>query len=255
MAVAARAWARAATRSVNVRGATIHIRQHFFDKPVPQPRLGTLVGARPQPGVRHADLSGLKVWPCSHRLLDELLQTDLPLARAHAGRPLRILELGAGAGALGLGLAAGSDADVLLTDPGLAVSFESGDSDTLSWLRANVEANWAVVRDRARAAQLLWGNREHIDALSPADFDLVVGSELLYDPDQYRALVSTIDLLLGDGCVGCVLGYTKRHAGEERFFKMVSERFELAQQHHDADDERGQPAWGVARITRSKVSG
>ena len=124
-------------------GATVLLRQHFFDVPVLQPRLH---GAS-------ADRSGLKNWPCAVPLLAFIEAKVLPQLRrarlAHLGRsvrPLRVLELGSGCGLLGLGLAAGAtDVRVLLTDPDVPTAFgapaEQALDSTLDWLRSNVTLN------------------------------------------------------------------------------------------------------------------
>ena len=88
----------ALTRKVTVAGQSIKLIQHFMDTPVAQPR---------RIGGPKADLTGLKVWPVSLRLIEHLHAELLPGVQQRAGnRPLRVLELGAGCGSLGIGLAA-----------------------------------------------------------------------------------------------------------------------------------------------------
>ena len=176
--------AGALIRTVTVAGRSIKLFQHFMDTPVAQPR---------RRGGPKADLTGLKVWPVSLRMLEHLRQTVLPDAQQRAGdRPLRVLELGAGCGSLGIGLAS-LGVHCLLTDPGLPVNYsETEQGNTLSWLRANVDANRELLGERAAVAQLLWNDASHTEAVLrqwPEPFDLVVGSDLLYDPDQYAKLV------------------------------------------------------------------
>ena len=80
--------------------------------------LSSLRMFRPQVRDRRADLTGLRLWPISLKLLQEYEEHVLPRLReqrAQCGRPsapLRVLELGAGVGALGLGVAALGDAQV-----------------------------------------------------------------------------------------------------------------------------------------------
>ena len=151
------------------------MRQHFMDVPVPQARR------------RAADLTGLKVWPCSLRLLHHYESDVLPrlLQRRRASgddAPLRVLELGSGVGALGLGIAAVGGARVVLTDPGVAVNLAADySSNTLDWLAANVADNEAALRERAPAVRrLVWGDEAHTAALLAefaSPFDLVVGTQ------------------------------------------------------------------------------
>lgn len=142
------------------------------------------------------------------------------LGRGRRG-PLRVLELGSGCGLLGIGLAATcEDVEVVVTDPALGVNFtdlESG--STLDWLRANVELNRDAVGSRCSAAKLEWGNDEDIEKLLDTytpfgGFDLLVGSDLLYDPDRYAALHATISAF----GARTILGYPTRHGSEKRFF-------------------------------------
>lgn len=225
-AVTPAGWGEAAVRALQAGKHTLHVRQHFFDKPVPQPRTG----------ARRADLTGMKVWPVSLRLLtrlcdaeDERLGIDALLRRRGGKGPLRVLELGAGVGLLGIALAAErKDVTVLLTDPGIDVHFEDGASNTLEWLNANVNANADATVGRARAGQLLWGDEEHIHSIhEQGPFDLILGSDLLYDPDQYCALHSTLRDLMTSQSSAAILAFTSRIGTEEKFLKMASVDFQV----------------------------
>ena len=204
------------------RGRVLRLQQFFFDRgPVPQPQGSRL----------HADGTGLKVWPTSMPLLFHLQR--LISERFTSERPLRILELGSGCGLLGLGLAATcSPCDIVLTDPAVAVNFEEdGESgSTIDWLRENVELNRDVVgQSRVRVEPLRWGDAQMTNALMDScdRFDLVVGSDLMYEPDRYPALLSSLHTFATsdrDGNVpAAVLGYPTRHGGEQRFLKQVDE--------------------------------
>jgi len=262
------AWRGAARRTVAVGDARIVIHQHFFDTPVPQDR------AAP----RRADLTGLKVWPCAHRLLARLRSEVLPHVRAElaargATRPMRVLELGAGTGVLGMGISALLEGDerVLLTDPALDVTFaappspnsaggaasgEAGErgggrevGDTLTWLAANVDANHAAIGGRAHVAKCLWGDADDVSAIS-ANFgpvDLVLGSELLYDPDQYIPLLSALASFTADHTLA-VLGFSHRHGGEKRFLAAAGKDFELSTKWHEAVDPA--PRWAICQLRR-----
>jgi predicted nicotinamide N-methyase len=237
-------WGGASVRTLRAGDATVRVRQHFFDRPVPQPRT-----VRPK-----ADLTGMKVWPVSLRILSQLCDPSCALLRRRGGSPsaapLRVLELGAGVGLLGLALAAArADVSVLLTDPGVEVHFEDGVSNTLDWLRANVAANADATRGRASAGQLLWGCGEHLEQISAlGPFDLVLGSDLLYDPDMYPALRSTLDALVGEGGVA-VLGFTSRLGTESRFLTLAAERFAVETTWHQPR-ETADTLWATAVLTR-----
>jgi len=211
-------------------GVSLQLAQFFFDSasPVPQP-----VGSR-----RDADGTGLKVWPTAAPLLTTL-QRLVADRFHHLTRPLRVLELGSGCGLIGLGLAATRRAHVVMTDPCVAVNFsEEGDgSDTLDWLRSNVELNRGVLErgcgGSVRVEKLRWGDESAALALrGHAGFDLVVGSDLLYEPDSYPKLLASLHHLAGSSAEAAaagsslpvaVLGYPVRHGGEHRFWRALNE--------------------------------
>ena len=232
----------ALVRTVEIAGRQLRFWQHFMDKPVVQPR---------RPGGPRADLTGLKLWPVSLRLLDHLRADVLPALRAERDRPLRVLELGAGVGSLGIGLAAVGER-VLLTDPGMPVWYsEDEEGTTLSWLHANVDTNREVVGERAAVAQLLWGDEAHEAAVKQWDggapFDLVVGADLLYDPDQYPALLRTLAAFASPRTTA-VLGFSRRHPGEARFLKSAERVFaDVTTRDHIADGP-AQQRWAVSTL-------
>ena len=235
----------ALARNVTVAGQSIKMIQHFMDTPVAQPR---------RKGGPKADLTGLKVWPVSLRLVEYMHAELLSGVQQRAGdRPLRVLELGAGCGSLGIGLAA-LGLQVVLTDPGVAVNYsEAEEGNTLGWLRANVDANRELLGDRASVAQLLWGDAAHMEAVQAQavePFDLVVGSDVLYDPDQYPALLRTLAAFTTEE-TDVVLGFTRRHPGEARFLKSARLAFrdvatrDMAAVEADSDGVGAMSRWSV----------
>ena len=200
-------------------GATIHIQQHFFEDPVQQPR---------SPVQGRADRTGLKSWPTALPLLDFVTMR-------YQGKHMRVLELGSGCGTLGLGFAAMvPDAQVLLTDPDLPTNFDEDaheSSSTLEWLRGNVALNTDALGERVHATALLWGHAghaEHIirDARWSTGFDLIVGSDLLYNPDVYADLLSTLHTFSSVNSCPVVLGYPAR-INEERFLRSAETLYDI----------------------------
>jgi len=197
-------------------GRSVSLHQFWFDTPVRQPR-----GSR-----READATGLKVWPTALPLLMHLQgRLAAPLAR-----PIRILELGSGCGLLGIGLAATCNAEVVLTDPALPVAFADDEplGNTLEWLAMNVELNRDAVGSRASVEKLTWGDSDDMEALRrkhPAGFDLVVGSDLLYNPDSYGALIKTAQTFARRQVI---FGFPTRFGSEQqRFFEAVASAGQL----------------------------
>lgn len=101
----------------------------------------------------------------------------LGLARYLAGRPLknqRVIELGSGVGISGLGAAA-AGAEVLVTDnqpPALRLAMMNARRNRIS-LRA-AAADWRAWPIRAR-------------------FDLVIGSDVTYEPAAFESLLAVLD--------------------------------------------------------------
>ena len=156
-----------------------------------------------RPGL---DLTGLDLWPTTDVLLERLQQQLLPSLKQERcnprtassttaiaklqERPLRVLELGAGCGVLGISLAAMGE-QVVLTDIDLAFG-ESTDS-TLRHLEANVALNRDIVGKRAEVRRLAWGDDEDITEVAKlGPFDLIVGCDLVYDPDLHVPLLQTL---------------------------------------------------------------
>ena len=188
---------------VDVGGKTAKLRVDYFDTPMKQPKAKK---------GRVADRTGCRPWPVARPLLEHLRTDVIPDLERDLGRPPRVLELGSGVGLLGVGLAMTTDCDVTLTDPDIETNFSDGTSmSTLEWLQRNIELN--VASKRARAKRLVWGNTDDARALlRDGGFDLLVGSDLLYDTANYGPLVDSIVSLAP--ARGAILGYVTRHGAE-----------------------------------------
>ncbi|KAL1519566.1 hypothetical protein AB1Y20_023080 [Prymnesium parvum] len=184
--------------------------------------------------------SAPQVWPTAHRMLrrmDETVLEQLRRAAAERARPLRVLELGSGTGIAGLGVALrlGRAASVVLTDPELAVNYAEAEAGTsLDLLRANVALNQPALEAagaQVEARALEWADAAHARELRRAclpeggEFDLVLGSELLYDSDHYAPLLAVLAAFVRSEATVAVLGYTHRSGSEARFLKQAAERF------------------------------
>ena len=80
----------------------------------------------------------------------------------------------------------------------------------------------------------------------------MLGSELLYDPDQYEPLEAVLRDFCRTDATLAVLGYTRRHGGEARFLQRAAKVFE-----HVRTDESARtgdaPAWAVSQLRRLRA--
>ena len=76
--------------------------------------------------------------------------------------------------------------------------------------------------------KLLWGNDEHINYIQNnyEPFDLIIGSDLLYEPLNYPSLLATV-LKLSEQHTVTVFGHPKRHLGEKQFLCEASKYFKV----------------------------
>ena len=81
---------------------------------------------------------------------------------------------------------------------------------------------------RATVEKLVWGNKGHIDCIKSnyEPFDLIVGSDLLYDPRNYPCLLSTVVQFSQRNTV-TILGGTKRLL-ERQLLPLASQHFDVA---------------------------
>jgi hypothetical protein len=166
------------------------------------------------PGGATIDATGRIVWPTAVPLM-ERIQSDY---LENHGSPCRVLELGSGCGVLGMGLAATGSANVVLTD------------QSVDWLESNVELNRDIVGDRAKVAPLRWGDEDDAAKLDAAQnqapFDLIVGSDILYDHSTHDALVATMRRFALPKNAAVVLAYPPRR-DEEPFLLAANEFFNV----------------------------
>lgn len=130
------------------------------------------------------------------------------------GPGVRVIELGAGTGYLGLVLAL-SGAKVLLTDV----------PDQIGLLESNVESNIAHL-ERAggsvRVASLDWGMAPSDDVITKT-FDVVVGSECLYEDEHVEQILKTVKTLM-DKCSAKCFYYAMQldRMGSDRYFSELT---------------------------------
>lgn len=107
------------------------------------------------------------------------------LSESAAMRGASVLELGSGTGAAGLFAAALGASTVVLTD---------GASELLRLMAENVRQNRQLcpAATACEVGLLQWGASEHASALGSRCFDLVLGSDVIYDASSHAALCQTL---------------------------------------------------------------
>lgn len=125
-------------------------------------------------------LTGAWLWE-SALILAQFMSTHLDFQNKS------VLELGAGAGLPGLTAARLGATRVVLTDV----------KPLLPGLINNVEANG--LGDRVEVRELVWGSDEPIQVSELGEFDMVIMSDVFYDPEEMVGLGKTLKRVCGSG--------------------------------------------------------
>lgn len=165
-----------------------------------------------EPGV--IDETGGVVWE-SGRLLANLLGAN-NLTGQH------VLELGSGTG-VGSVTAAAAGAAVTATD---------GDKFKLRLIKANARINDVNIT----VQRLRWGNERHIKKAARIEYDLIIGSDLLYSRRSFPVLIDTLNALSTPGHTEVLIVYQGRtdENNEKSFVELADEHYELLS-HQDLD--------------------
>lgn len=158
------------------------------------------------------DSTGRQIWDAG-RALSRML-TNIP--DELSGK--KILELGSGTGVAGLSAAA-EGATVCLTD---------GARTVLPMIEMNIDQN--NLRHLAEVRCLQWGNEEEIAAVATlGPFDMIIGSDILYSPESFPDLISSLSALCTVGRTQVLLAYPERFT-EPIFFEEADFIFEKIEQ-------------------------
>ncbi|TMX00714.1 hypothetical protein EJD97_000303 [Solanum chilense] len=135
--------------------------------------------------------------------------------------PLRILELGSGTGIVGIAAAAILGAKVTVTDL----------PHVLANIQFNVDANSQVLEQQSGGVDvkaLSWGDNQHMEAVG-RDYDLILGSDVVYHDHLYDPLINTLRFfLLGGGKkIAFVMAHLRRWKKESAFFKRAKKLFDV----------------------------
>lgn len=150
-------------------------------------------------------------------------------------RRLKVLELGAGCGIVGVAFAQLVKCDMLLTDL----------EDAQEILASNIRCATPLAGSTLRAEVLDWSTS--VDDSSNANYDLVLVSDCIYNPDSSLHLVETLrQLATRTPSVLILVGFKRRHEADTLFFdRMQQTDFAIVEQmniplphtltDHDAD--------------------
>lgn len=160
------------------------------------------------------DMTGTWVWPTAlemaTRLQEDLQQRD---------KPLNVLELGSGCGLVGM-ICAALNHNVVLTDH----------AQNVDCLRQNVELNREIVGNRAAVTVLEWGNENDMAAIRDAygEFDVIVGSDLIYDAKIHEGLLKTMRYFAATPRNPSIyFGYPNRGPTESSFLHTAEQYFDI----------------------------
>ncbi|XP_019182954.1 PREDICTED: protein N-lysine methyltransferase METTL21A-like [Ipomoea nil] len=183
--------------------------------------------------IRQLPSQGLsfQLWPAAATLVNLLdgrydLHPSLSALLA-AGKPLRVLELGSGTGVVGIAAAATLGASVTVTDL----------PHVLANIQFNIDLNSGVLENHGGAvdvAALSWGEMEDMEAIG-REYDLLLGSDVVYYDHLYDPLLKTLRffLLEGERKTAFVMAHLKRWKKESAFFKKAKKVFDVEIIHSD----------------------
>ncbi|XP_022896203.1 protein N-lysine methyltransferase METTL21A-like [Olea europaea var. sylvestris] len=191
--------------------------------------------------IRQFPSQGLsfQLWPAATTLVTLLdrhhpcITTPLSAVLNGSGatqhRPIRILELGSGTGVVGIAAAAvlGGSVTVTVTDL----------PHVLPNIQFNVNANAEMLKHHGGAvevAALSWGDTYNMEAIG-REFDLIMGSDLVYHDHLYEPLLETLKFLLlkSEKRIVFLMAHEKRWKKESAFFKKAKKSFDVEIIHND----------------------
>ncbi|KAI3768014.1 hypothetical protein L2E82_18445 [Cichorium intybus] len=158
---------------------------------------------------------------------------------------LRILELGSGTGIVGIAASAILGADVTVTDL----------PHVLQNLKFNVDANSQVLSPRGgqvHVSPLSWGENEEMEAMG-REYDLIIGSDVVYHDNLYDPLLQTLKFFLldgGDGEKVFLMAHLRRWKKESGFFKKAKKYFQVELIHEDGPSSESRTGVVVYRFAR-----
>lgn len=159
------------------------------------------------------------------------------LLKSSKVRRLRVLELGAGCGIVGVAFSQLVKCDMLLTDL----------EDAQEVLASNIQCAAPQAGSTLRSAVLDWATS--LDDSSNANYDLILVSDCIYNPDSSLHLVETLrQLATRTPSVLILVGFKPRHEADTIFFERmretnfdIAERINIPLPHTLSDFDAGTP--------------
>lgn len=198
--------------------------------------------------IRQLSSQGLsfQLWPAAAALVSLLDRQSASLfgCSAAQGRRLRLLELGSGTGLVGIAAAALLGARVTVTDL----------PHVLPNLQFNVDANAGAVErggGKVEVAALSWGEVRDMESIG-RDYDIVLGSDVVYHDHLYEPLLETLRYYLLESGKEVVffMAHLKRWKKESVFFKKAKKKFDVEVVHADAPCNGSRVGVSVYRLVR-----
>ncbi|KAI3978809.1 hypothetical protein MKX01_015984 [Papaver californicum] len=148
-------------------------------------------------------------------------------------QPLRILELGSGTGLVGIAAAAILSSSCIITDL----------PHVLPNLQFNAAANSTMLVSRGgsvNVAALRWGEKDDMELMG-REFDIILGSDVVYYNYLYDPLLQTLRFFLGDGegkdsrnaAPVFLMAHLKRWKKDSVFFRKARKMFNVEVIHTD----------------------
>ncbi|KAK4426804.1 Protein-lysine N-methyltransferase rrg1 [Sesamum alatum] len=202
--------------------------------------------------IRQLPSQGLsfQLWPAASTLVSLLdnhrgRQTTALSSLLPTERRLRLLELGSGTGLVGIAAAALLGARVTLTDL----------PHVLPNLQFNANANAGILElhgGEIEVAALPWGDVQQMEVVGRDQYDVIVGSDVVYHDHLYEPLLETLRFfLLGNEKKSVFLmAHLKRWKKESAFFKKAKKLFDVEIIHSDSPIDGSRVGVAVYKFVR-----
>ncbi|RMD44267.1 hypothetical protein DV735_g807, partial [Chaetothyriales sp. CBS 134920] len=205
---------------LDVWSTQFHLTDKQRSEPLVERRLAMSNGSVLRVLEETGDSIARHIWDASLGFLqyfDRVLATAEPtselqrLLSRKQKRPLRVIELGAGCGIVGIAFAQLAKSDVLLTDLDVALDI----------LTSNIRLASPAPGSHLEASMLDWSEQL---ASTSTQYDLILVSDCIYNPDSSMHLVETLERLSKQSPVPLILvGYKHRHSADQLFFDRMQQ--------------------------------